>query len=186
MTKIASMVRIQDLLDLWRGTGSRRLASGAEVIGLAADGDQQVWLHALHAPLPPEDMARLAARLHGPLPADLRALYRVTRGMSLFQGLFRVFGWRTPGIRSGLDILQPDDIVDLNHELDVQGWKPPHAVAFAVNAWDQSVHLFGLTDDPHEVVRCHRVTGSVLEVHESLWDCLAARLSRLDDLFLRA
>lgn len=61
---------------------------------------------------------------------------------------------------------QPDDLLQLNHEIEALGWKPSHAIAFAVNGWDQSVHLFGMTNKPRQIARCDRSTGKVLELRE--------------------
>lgn len=182
MIETQSIVRIQDVFERWRQLGSRRLASGTELIGRIPSDDEDVWMHALYGPLSVPQIEALEQRLRQRLPRDLRALYRITRGMSLFQGAFRLFGWREPGIRVADQGLQPDDLLELNHELDVLGWKPKHAIAFAENAWDQTVHLFGMTSRSRQVARCQRATGEILELHSTLWECLVAKLYKLDQL----
>jgi len=59
------------------------------------------------------------------------------------------------------------------------------AVAFAQNSWDLTVHVTGMDRSARDVVRCERTTGRVIEVHEDVFACVAARLSRLDELQLR-
>lgn len=186
MIEMQSIVRIQDVFDRWRQMGSMKLHSGTELIGALPNSEGEVWMHAVYPSLPLADIERLEARMRTKLPRDLRALYRVTRGMSLFQGAFRLFGWRAPGIHSNAFALQPDDILELNHELDVLGWKPKNAIAFAENAWDQTVHLFGMTDRSRQVARCQRASGEIVELHSTLWECLMHRLYRLDELLVKA
>lgn len=179
----ANIVRIWDLFDEWRQLGNKRLANGTELIG-AQDEEQTAWLHVLYCGLSSATIDRIAHELGAVLPKDLRAFYRRCNGMHLFGGAFRLFGWRERTVSEGDGALQPDDIVFANHELDALGWKPNGAIAFAQNAWDMSVHLIGMPDDPNGVVRCDRATGTVLERHENLFACIWNRLFRLDQLQL--
>lgn len=180
-----SIVRIQDVFDRWRQMGTRRLGSGTELIGRMPDSETELWMHAIYPGLTVPEIELLEVRMQRRLPRDLRALYRISRGMSLFQGAFRLLGRREPGFSSTEQSLQPDDILELNHELDVLGWKPKNAVAFAVNAWDQSVHLFGMTQQQRQIARCDRATGTILELNTTLWDCLVAKLYKLDQLLVK-
>jgi len=183
-----AIVNIQDFLDRWRMMGSRKLTSGTELIGEMPTEDGEVWMHAIYPKLPLASLDKLQTQLGQSLPRDLRAFYRLTRGLSLFQGAFRVYGKRASSFGFGYEdpLAQPDDLLQLNHEIEALGWKPSHAIAFAVNGWDQSVHLFGMTNKPRQIARCDRSTGKVLELHESIWECLMARLYKLDQLFVRS
>lgn len=183
---ITAIAGIQDVFEDWRALGHRKLDTGAELIGRVPDADTFAWLHVLYPPLGSDLLLQLEAELGRALPRDLRALYRVHGGMTLFGGAFDVFCLHSAYVHEGAAALQPKDLVQLNHELDMLGWKPSHALAFAVNAWDMSVHLFGLDrdGDPRTVVRCDRRTGKVIEQHQSLWECLCAKLYRLDALML--
>ena len=185
MIETQSILRIQDVFDRWRLLGTRQLRSGTELIGAIPDSDEEVWMHAIYPSLSVTAIEGLEQQMRARLPRDLRAMYRVTRGMSLFQGAFRVFGHREPGFFSSDQSLQPDDLLELNHELDVLGWKPKGAVAFAVNAWDQTVHLFGMTGQVRQIARCHRGTGEILELHSTLWECLVTKLYKLDELLVK-
>ncbi|MBM4062566.1 MAG: SMI1/KNR4 family protein [Planctomycetes bacterium] len=182
MAETQSIAKIQDTFDRWRQMGSRKLRSGTELIGLVPDQETELWLHVIHAGLPLAQIDQLERAMQTSLPRDLRALYRVTRGLSLFHGAFNLHGRRAPGFGTADCALQPEDILELNHGLDVLGWKPPGAVAFAANAWDQSVHLFGMTEQPRQVARCHRGTGEILELDGTIWECLVRKLYRLDRL----
>lgn len=179
----ANIVRIWVLFDEWRQLGAKRLADGTELIG-AQDEERTAWLHVIYRGLPSTAIDRIVSELGCQLPKDLRAFYRRCNGMQLFGGAFRIFGLRERGVFEGDAALQPDDIVFANHELDALGWKPDRAVVFAQNAWDLSVHLVGMPDDPEGVVRCDRATGAVLERHDGLFECIWQRLFRLDQLQL--
>jgi hypothetical protein len=178
------IAQIQDVFDRWRTMGSCRLRSGTELIGRLPEDEQEAWMHAIYQPLDAAGVDRLEAQMQRRLPKDLRALYRRCRGMSLFQGAFQVHGWRDPGFRSSDHGLQPEDVLDLNHSLDILGWRTPQTVAFAVNSWDQSVYAYGMTNDDRQVARCERSSGLILEVHDDIWQCLVERLYRLDRLLL--
>ncbi|MBL8724770.1 MAG: SMI1/KNR4 family protein [Planctomycetes bacterium] len=184
MQNVQPILRIQDLFDRWRQLGAKKLPSGTELIGAMPDGDGEVWMHAIHPGLTLAEIERLEGKLKARLPRDLRAFYRLSRGMDLFQGAFRVYGAGQASFRANEQSLRVDDLLELNHELDVLGWKPKGAVAFAVNAWDQTVHLFGMTPNVREVARCQRATGEILEVCSTLWECISARLYRLDHLLV--
>lgn len=182
---VFAIARISTLFASWRKMGSRRLRSGTELIADIPDGGEHAWLHALHPGLSLAQIDQLEAHLHMSLPRDLRALYRRTRGMSLFHGAFRLFGYRTLAARPSEDDLQPDDLLQLNTELDRLGWKPKTALAVAENSWDMSVHVLGMTEDQLKVHRCERATGRVIEEHPSIWVCVAERLYKLDRLLLK-
>lgn len=185
MNALQHIVRIQDLLEDWRSLGSLRLRNGVELIGRVPDEDGAVWMHVVFPGLRGERLRRLEHELGATLPRSLRAFYECCGGMSLFFGAFRLRGLRRPGFGLGSGALQPEDIVALNHELDALGWKPRQAVAFAENALDQTVHLVGMGETSAQIVRCERSTGRVLERHEDVFACVAARLYRLDELQLR-
>lgn len=185
MNATQHIVCIQDLLDEWRAMGRQQLRSGAELIAKVPMEDQQAWMHVVFPPLDTGGIERLERDLGTSLPRDLSALLRCCGGMTLFSGAFHLAGRRCPGISTGDDSLQPFDLVALNHELDVLGWKPKSAVAFAQNSWDLTVHVTGMDRSARDVVRCERTTGRVIEVHEDVFACVAARLSRLDELQLR-
>jgi hypothetical protein len=178
------IVTIQDLLDKWRELGHEKLPNGTELIGRFPDEETPTWTHVVFPGLSPRRIGMLEAKIGGLLPSRLNAFYRLIGGMTLFVGAFRMAGARTPGIRCGIDSLCPDDIVELNHELDVLGWKPRGAVAFATNSWDGSVHLAGMGQAPDEIVRCERVSGRILECHENVFTCVSSRLTRLDEILL--
>lgn len=180
-----SIARIKDIFDHWREMGSRRLRSGTELIGEIPDCEEHAWLHVVHPGLSLALIDELEAKLQTALPRDLRALYRRYGGLSFFQGAFRLFGFRPPDARFTDDDLQPDDVLRLNQELDTLGWKPKTALAVAENGWDMSVHLLGMTEDPHKVHRCERQTGRILEEHPNIWVCVAARLYKLDTLLVK-
>ncbi|MBL8756230.1 MAG: SMI1/KNR4 family protein [Planctomycetes bacterium] len=173
-SKTEHIVRIQDLLDRWRELGSLRLACGVELIGRVPDED--VWLHAMFPPLDAAAIGVLQRKIGVPLPTSLRVFYRCCGGLSLFCGMFEMFG-RYDG-PSGAP--SPKDIVRSNHQLDVLGWMPPGAVAFAQNSWDMSVHVAGMCADRDEVVRCDWRTGAVIERHPNVLACIDARLHRID------
>lgn len=179
------IVTIQDLLDKWRALGHEKLANGTELIGLFPDEATPTWTHVVFPGMSPRRIALLETKIGGLLPGRLHAFYRLIGGMTLFVGAFRMAGSRTRGIRCGDDGLCPDDIVELNHELDVLGWKPRGAIAFATNSWDGSVHLAGMGHSPEEIVRCERASGRILECHEDVFACVSARLTRLDQLLLQ-
>ena len=184
-TPTFSIARIRDLFEGWRAMGSLRLRSGTELIGEIPQNDSHCWLHVVYPGLSLDRIDELEGRLRISLPRELRALYRRISGMSLFHGAFRLFGYRKPGVIITENDLQPDDLLRLNHELDVLGWKPKHALAVAENGWDLSVHVLGLTGNPHTVHRCERATGQILEEHPNIWVCLAERLYKLDRLLVR-
>jgi len=184
MTPTQNIAQIQDVFDRWRTMGSCQLRSGTELIGRLTEDDQDAWMHAIYRPLDAAGVDRLEAQMQRTLPRDLRALYRRCRGMSLFHGAFQVYGWRDPGFKTSDRGLQPEDVLELNHNLDILGWRTQQTVAFAVNSWDQSVYAYGMTSDVRQVARCERSTGMILEVHEDVWQCLVERLYRLDRLLL--
>lgn len=184
MSSLAHIAGIQHLLDRWRSLGSRRSRFGVELIARVPDAEIELWMHAVFPGLKVGQVAKLERDLGRALPNRLRAFYRCCGGMRLFLGAFQVFGLRRAGYGIGALALQPEDLVALNHELDVLGWKPAEAVAFAVNSMDLSVHLAGMGRTPDEVVRCDRRTGAVLERHADVFACVDARLHKLDELML--
>lgn len=184
MTATQSIVKIQDLFEDWRLMGFERLQNGIELIGRVGTEDQPCWLHAVFPGLSAADLTALEKDADVHFPGHLRAFYRLIGGMTLFHSAFRVFGRHRPGIRTNIGALQPDDLAELNHEIDALGWKPPGAVAFAVNSWDQSVHLAGMGTGAQEIVRCDRATGRILESHADVFECISDRLYRLDQLML--
>lgn len=184
MTAIDNIRRIQRLLEGWRELGHLELPNGVEFLG-RLPGEDREWLHCV---FPRRDLAAIDAvgeRLGVELPRELRTFYRCCGGMTLFAGMFVLCGARHAGLVYGDDSYQPEDLIGLNHELDVFGWRPAGAVAFARNAWDGSVHVAGMGRHPKEIVRCEPQTGLVIERHEDLFTCVAARLYRLDQLYLR-
>lgn len=185
MSTLAHIAGIQHLLDRWRSLGSHRSRVGIELIARIPDADSELWMHAVFPGLSICQVEALERELGHPMPSRLRAFYRCCGGMRLFLGAFHVFGRRRRGFGLGALALQPEDLVERNHELDVLGWKPNGAVAFAVNGLDLSVHVAGMGRTPDEVVRCDRRTGAVLERHEDVFACVDARLHKLDELMLR-
>lgn len=185
MSPVDCIANIQDLIDGWRQLGSRRLHSGVELIARLPDDEEDTWLHAIFPALDTRGIARLERALGVPLPRQLRSFYRACGGMSLFGRAFLLHGLRGAGVHTGERALQPEDVVQLNHELDALDWKPAGAIAFASNSWDNTVHLTGMGRTPNEIVRCERQGGRVLETHPSLFECVEARLYRLDRLSLR-
>lgn len=179
-----SIVCIQDLLDKWRALGHQKLGNGVELIGRFPGVTPPTWTHVVWPGLSARRISELERRIGGLLPSRLNAFYRLIGGMTLFSGAFRMAGSVPPGFCSGDDSLCPDDLLELNHELDVLGWKPAGAIAFATNSWDGSVHLTGMGSTPEEIVRCDRSTGRVLETHGDVFDCVSTRLTRLDELML--
>lgn len=179
-----NIVKIQDLFDAWREAGHTKLPNGVELIGRTGEDGDASWLHAVFPGLDPRSLDALEKEAGAALPPQLRAFYRLIGGMSLFHGAFCLYGKRRRGIRTGAAAVQAGDIVELNHEIDVLGWRPAGAIAFAVNGWDQSVHVAGMGRDAREITRCDRATGRVLEVHATIYDCVYDRLYRLDQLML--
>lgn len=182
---LLTIASIQDLFDTWRALGSKRLRNGTELITRIPDGEAFAWMHVLFPRLNGEQLKELEHDIGQTLPRDLRSLYAVVGGMSLFGGMFRLFGRRRSFTYEWEDSLQPPDLIELNHELSQFAWKSDSITAFAVNGWDLSVHAFGHPDEPGTIVRLDRQTGEILERHTSVWDLLDAKLHRLDDLTLR-
>lgn len=182
-TPFASIARIQTLFDTWRELGCQTLPNGTELIAGTKDGDEERWLHTVHPGMQGAELAAFEARLRLRLPRDLRAFYRRSAGMSLWGGAFTVYGYRATDV-ARLNDPQPADAMRLNHELEVLGWKPQNAFAFAENAWDMTVHVVGMAPNPATVQRCDRISGLVLEEHANVWACVAARLYRIDQLMM--
>jgi hypothetical protein len=182
---VEKIVEITDLFEQWRAMGNRRLDNGIELIGQAGGEAEPYWMHVVFPGLSAAQVTSIEAGIGTPLPPQLRRIYRVIGGMTLFLGAFQLYGLRRPGLRSGVEALEPEDVVALNHEIDTMGWRPARAVAFAVNALDGSIHLTGMGRNPDEVFRCERATGRVLESHEDAFACVYDRLYRLDQLLLR-
>jgi hypothetical protein len=153
---------------------------GTELIGRFPEVEPAAWMHVLFPALDGSRVQFLADQLRAPIPRSLRKLLRTTGGMTLFAGAFRIAGWSSPDRSASRSVLRPDDLLTLNHELDLVGWKPPGAVAFAVNSHDRSVHLLGMTNDPEAVLRCDRDSGVVLDQHADVLACLADRLTSLE------
>ncbi|MCC7063047.1 MAG: hypothetical protein IT456_09605, partial [Planctomycetes bacterium] len=103
MIETEAIVNIQDFLDRWRMMGSRKLTSGTELIGEMPTEDGEVWMHAIYPKLPLASLDKLQTQLGQSLPRDLRAFYRLTRGLSLFQGAFRVYGKRASSFGFGYE-----------------------------------------------------------------------------------
>jgi hypothetical protein len=173
------IVRIHDLFEEWRQLGSLRLPNGVELIGRVPDDG--VWMHAVFPPLDAQAIGALQRDVGVPLAPSLRVFYRCCGGLSLFRGMFELHGRFRGPTQSSV----PKDVVRLNHLLDVQGWKPPGAVAFAQNCWDMSVHVAGMTANRDEVVRCDWRTGAVIETHANVFACIDDRLHRIDALLAR-
>lgn len=185
MSLTAHITTIHDLLEEWRALGSRRLRNGVELIGRMPVDDEWAWMHAVFPGLDVRSLDEVERAIGVALPGTLRTFYRRCGGMSLFLGAFRLGGRAPVGLRTGDEALHPVDIVALNHELDVLGWRPGHAVAFAENRWDLSVHVAGIEPGSERVARCDRRTGAVIEEHADVFACIADRLHRLDQLLLR-
>lgn len=184
-TPFSSIAKVQNLFEEWRKLGSRKLPSGIELITAVPDGDRHIWLHALYPGLSTTELTQMQAELNLQLPGELRAFYRRTAGMSLWNGAFRLYGYRPRGFGLIGESRYADDALRLNHELDVLGWKPPGTFAFAENGWDMSVHIVGMADEREGLVwRCNRLTGEVLETHPSVWICIASRLNRIDKMLI--
>ena len=172
-----SILTIQDLLTEWRQLGSHTDGDGIERI---AQTDEDSWLHAVLAGVGAGAISACERALGVCLPGRLRGLYRCLGGLDLFDGLFRLYGPDTTASRQlGLDL---GTFVSSQGS---PGWMPPGAGPFAVNAWDGSLHLFGMGRSPEEIVRCEPETGEVLERYVDALHCVGARLSRLDDLAVR-
>lgn len=182
-TPIASIARIQNLFDTWRQLGSRKLPNGTELIARSNDDGEEHWLHVIYPGLSVNELTAFEHRLRMKLPRDLRAFYRRTAGMSLWGGAFTVYGHRAHDHPKHGDA-RPADALRLNHELEVIGWKPANAFAFAENAWDMSVHVVGMAHNPAIAQRRDRISGLVLEEHPNVWSCIAARLYRIDQLMM--
>ncbi|MFO1077272.1 MAG: hypothetical protein U1E73_06045 [Planctomycetota bacterium] len=183
-TPFASIARIHALLDDWRELGSRTLPDGVELMGCQENDCAENWLHVVHPGLSTQALNAFERRLRLRLPRDLRALYRRSSGMTLWGGAFIVYGYHDKSPLHTQTGFRPGDALRLNHELEVLGWKPANAFAFAENAWDMTVHVVGMAHNPTVVQRCDRVTGAVLEEHKSVWTCIADRLSRIDNLMI--
>ncbi len=179
------IVTISDLIDGWRALGSRKLRSGVELLGRMPVDDEMAWMHVVFPGCSAATLDGIERVIGTALPTSLRAFYRCCGGMSLFLGAFHLCSYRPAGVQVGDAALQPSDIVALNHELDVFGWRPAGAVAFAENSWDASVHLAGMVPGSDKIVRCERATGLVIEEHDNVFQCVADRLYRLDSLLLR-
>lgn len=181
-TPVASIAKIQSVLEKWRSMGSRVLPNGTELLGQIPDPRQERWLHTIYPGLAVAELNALEHRLSAPLSRDLRTFYRRMAGLSLWTGAFRVFGYN-PAFSGQVETNRyPTDALRLNHELDVLGWKPAGSFAFAENAWDMSVHLVGVTEDPRIVHRCDRASGDVIETHSCVWRCVVDRLMKIDQL----
>ena len=177
-----AILDIQETLDRWRNLGSLCLRNGIELMGRFPDVVPDTWTHIVFPGLDEQQLVQLERAAGARLTGHVRAFYRRIGGMTLFTGAFRVASVCRRGFRVGDDSLCPDDIATLNHDLDVLGWKPTGAVAFAVNGLDGSVHLAGMGRTPDEIVRCDRVSGRVLETHDDVFECIADRLTSLDRL----
>lgn len=184
MSTIAQLTRIHNVFERWRKMGSRRLEGGVEVITSVPHEDGEMWMHVLFPGMRQEQLAALEKDLGKTLPRALRAFYGRLGGLSLFLGAVHVHGRRRMGACIGDGALQPEDLIALNHELDVAGWLPQGAVAFATNSWDRSVHVAGMSESPNEIVRCDRMTGQITERHRDVWTWVAHRLYRIDRLLL--
>ncbi len=178
MSSTTHIVRIQDLFEQWRSLGSMRLPNGCELVGRVPEDDS--WMHVMHPGLDAAALNVVQREIGAPMPSSLRAFYRCCGGLSLFRGMFELFGrWR-----SSVMAPMPKDIVRLNHQLDVLGWKPDTAIAFAQNGWDMSVHLAGMGETGDEVVRCEWATGQIVERHPDVFACVDARLHRIDAMMV--
>lgn len=185
MRATESIVRIQDLIAGWRATGYQQLSNGTELYGCVPDDDHDRWLHVVFRGMRQAQLESVERSLGCAVPSLLRSFYRGCGGMSLFGGAFTVAGHCPVGFATGEHALRPMAIVELNHAVDMFGWRGRDAVAFAVNGWDGSVHVAGMGNTPNEVVRCDRVTGRVMERHADVFACVEARLYRLDSLAMQ-
>lgn len=184
MSTVAHILRIQELLDGWRVLGSARLSNGAELIG-RVPGDDDAWMHAVFAGLDDGRLEGLERELGCALPRSLRGFYRGCGGMTLFSGAFTLCGAREPGVFRGDRALQPFDVVQFHRCVEQHGWLPRGAVAFALNGWDQTVHVAGMGEHEGQVVRCTRRDGAVVERHDGVLACVEDRLYRLDEQVTR-
>lgn len=184
MSRITQVVRIHDAFERWRRMGSRRLANGTEVITSVPHEDGEMWMHVVFPGMTSAHLAILEKDLGRRLPRGLRTFYGRVGGLNLFLGAVVFHGRRSRGSTLGDSALQPECLIALQHELDVLGWLPANAVAFATNSWDQSVHVAGMSANPDEIVRCDRMTGAITERHRDVWTCVAHRLYRIDRLIL--
>lgn len=185
MSATKHITAIQDLFEAWRMLGSRKLRSGVELFGQMPVDDGIAWMHAVFPGCSARQIDAIEHAVGAAMPAALRTFYRCCGGLNLFLGAFRLCALGTAGLVADDAGMQPPDIAALNHQLDVFGWRAPHAIAFAENSWDLSVHVAGLVPGSAKVVRCERVTGAVIEEHEDVFACVADRLYRLDRLLLR-
>lgn len=182
MSKIESIISIQDLFDRWRELGSLKLDSGVEFVAELPDGEEPRWMHVIFPGLSSEAVHEMVAMLDRPVPASLRAFYRGCGGMTLFSGAFTFYGRRQRGFVRGDAGLEPEDLVAFQREVAALPWVGPDAVAFASNGWDGSIYLVGMGETPDEVVRCERATGEITERHLDVFACAEARLYHLDEL----
>jgi hypothetical protein len=182
---LLSLASMQALFDSWRALGSRRLRNGTELITRIPDDDGFAWMHVLYPRLDGPRLQRLERSLGRSLPRDLCALYGVVGGMSLFGGMFKMHAHRRPYVHEWEDSLQPPDLGELNHELTQFAWKRDEMLAFAVNSWDLSVHVYGMGSHPSEVVRVERASGAITERHPNVWALLDAKLHRIDELMVQ-
>lgn len=185
MTATQNILKISELLDAWRSLGCTRLRNGTELIGRIPMDEEESWLHIVFPRLSSEAVRRLERSLGEELPPDLRTLYRCMGGLSVFGGMFEVAGHLANAKRHTAAAWQPRCLITLNHEIDALQWKTRGVVAFATNQWDMSVYTLGMGGNPGEVARRDRRTGQVIETHPDVFDCLASRLYKLDQMSMQ-
>lgn len=173
-----SVAGIHEMFCSWRKLGSREMAGGTELIGAFEELGETRYLHVLHSGLNDTGFLELEDALQVKLPRWLRCFYSRYGGMDLWCGAFVVFGLQRPGFRWPSGEIQPSDIVRFNYLMSCMHWFPPKHIAFAQNSLDMSVYLASLEGD--EILRCDFSTGQVLEVFVDLFNCIEARLNKVD------
>jgi hypothetical protein len=69
MSKVTSIVSIQDLLIRWRCLGYRRLSTGIELLGSVPGEEQDTWIHAVFPGLTAQELRAMEDQLRQPIPA---------------------------------------------------------------------------------------------------------------------
>ncbi|MFK7741908.1 MAG: SMI1/KNR4 family protein [Planctomycetota bacterium] len=181
MSQTLSIAKIQELFDSWREMGSVMLSSGAELIASYPYGDETRWMHALFPGLDTEHLKLLEADLGQSLPRQLRAFLRGCGGLTLFQGMFSLYGLRQQGFVASDAALQPESLVELNRGMQAVGRLEPGWIAFAQNALDSSIYVTSTDNSISEVRRIELGKGEVIERHSDIFACIESRLYRLDE-----
>lgn len=177
MSKLTSIVSIQDLLIRWRRLGYRRLSTGIELLGSVPGEEQDTRMHAVFPGLTAQEHRAMEDQLRQPIPAGLRAFFRGCGGMSLFGCLFTFYG--LPRIAADSDGVSSVDLISFHQSMAWSSWAQPGMLAFASSASDQSVFVAGMGDTDDEILRLDRDTGHVPERHEEVFACVETRLYRM-------